>query len=242
MKILVLLRFSDVIHEFELNPLIVANMLKKKEENSTIDCVTMDRIATIDKMEVCCDYNIDHIYILNDSVFAGSDTFMTSYVLYQYIKDREYDLILSSYMSKYGETTHVPISLAALWNVPFAINVFDITSIHPFVCKQKLEHYNESVCIPMPCVISIGNIISEELELDGMPSLFQTMDSEQNITVLNAKDIDVVKSEDIDIFTQVYSAEKIVHPKKEKRDVTDVGSAKKIILDHINYNKIKLYN
>lgn len=67
------------------------------------------------------------VILISDSVFAGSDTLATSYILSTAIKQMEYDLILCGRQSVDGDTAQVGPMLSQKLSIPVITNAMKIT-------------------------------------------------------------------------------------------------------------------
>lgn len=67
------------------------------------------------------------VILISDSVFAGSDTLATSYILSTAIKQMEYDLILCGRQSIDGDTAQVGPMLSQKLSIPVITNAMKIT-------------------------------------------------------------------------------------------------------------------
>ena len=67
------------------------------------------------------------VMLISDSIFAGSDTLATSYILSTAIKQMEYDLILCGRQSIDGDTAQVGPMLSQKLSIPVITNVMKIT-------------------------------------------------------------------------------------------------------------------
>ena len=64
--------------------------------------------------------------LITDSLFAGSDTLATSYILSTAIRKMEYDLILCGRQSIDGDTAQVGPMLSQMLEIPLITNAFDV--------------------------------------------------------------------------------------------------------------------
>ena len=67
------------------------------------------------------------VMLISDSIFAGSDTLATSYILSTAIKQTEYDLILCGRQSVDGDTAQVGPMLSQKLSIPLITNAMKIT-------------------------------------------------------------------------------------------------------------------
>ena len=237
MNILVLLRLSEDYFEDELKHLLLANSIKKHYKNVNIDCVTMDRRDVASKLSRCAEFPIRRIYILNDDQFAGADTFLTSYVISRFIElKNDYDIIIGNHKSRYGETAHVPVTIASLLGYQLACNIFDIYYEDKMKCLQQLDCFNETIELETPCIITCAGIMADTIEIEGIPNLFQIQSDSPETVYISAKDIEFEKNEYVNVFSQVIYAEKIEQKEKSKQEIEDQVIARKILFENIGIN------
>jgi electron transfer flavoprotein alpha/beta subunit len=77
----------SIVNPFDENAVEAALQLKEKH-GGTVTVVTMGPPQAAEALKTCVAMGVDHIYLVSDRAFAGSDTWATSYTLSQAIKDR----------------------------------------------------------------------------------------------------------------------------------------------------------
>ena len=94
----------------------IAWALRCKQERAdvTVEIVTMGPESVLDCVRDLLRRGADRATILSDKWFAGSDTYATSLILAAYLKESDFDLILSGTRSLDGDTAHVPAQVAQL--------------------------------------------------------------------------------------------------------------------------------
>ena len=102
----------------------IEEALKIKEKTDAKICsVSMSVKSNIKVLKDILAYGVDDAILLNDSVFAGSDTNATAYILSQAIKKIKSDLIICGKASSDSATSQVGIGVAAKLDIPFLYNV-----------------------------------------------------------------------------------------------------------------------
>ncbi|MGL5347549.1 MAG: electron transfer flavoprotein subunit beta/FixA family protein [Peptostreptococcaceae bacterium] len=99
--------------------------LKDKDENATIELITMAPRSVISILEDLLRRNIDKATLISDKKFQGSDTFATSMILSKYIEGEKYDLILGGTNTLDGDTGHVINQVAECLDIWSFSNVLD---------------------------------------------------------------------------------------------------------------------
>ncbi len=225
MNILVLVRFSKDERNEEYVPLMWAKILKKYY-GANIYCLTMDAKEKCSRYEKCYDYNVTQLFMLSDAQFVASDTYTTSKIISYGIKRTgiKFDIILTSYLSNFGETSHVPVSLAAEMDLPFAINVTDIIcNEQTLTCVEDLNEYIQQINIPFPALIAVSNAQTQKFLNVNKPTLFDICNLERNDTKIYSLDDIHIKPEACGkkgSLTEVVASEKLT-AKKEHEIIDD---------------------
>jgi electron transfer flavoprotein beta subunit len=106
----------------------------------------------------------DSAVLLNDKLFAGSDTQATSYVLSKGIeKIGNYELVICGKQSTDGDTAQVGPSIAEKLNLPFVTNVVKLTIIDDALmrCTKLVERGYVTVEFSLPALITVSKGINE---------------------------------------------------------------------------------
>lgn len=151
------------INPYDLLVLHKALELKAKYMGEII-CISMGNRATEDLLRKCYAMGADRTILLCDSMFAGSDTFATSYILSGAIKRLSPDIVLCGEKAVDGETGQVPIGLAKRLEMT-CVNAVDsieeCSEQHMIVCKKNKE-WREVVKVEYPSLIVFRNFVREE--------------------------------------------------------------------------------
>jgi len=92
------------------------------------------------------------VILISDSIYAGSDTLATSYILSKQIEKMDYDLILCGRQSIDGDTAQVGPMLSAKLGIPLITNAMSINWKDNEVCAStRLGEENAQ----MPCLITL---------------------------------------------------------------------------------------
>ena len=199
MKIICLVKFTPDVdafeYDYENNVLIRDNVkqiinpddacalgfairLKKKHPELEIEVATMGPLSVKKNMEDILRRRIEKATLLSDSQFSGSDTLATSLILGTYLKQAEYDVILTGSQTLDGDTAHVPAQLAEYLGIS---HMSGITRIDEDTFLQGIPHvevdtekYIDTYAIPFPAILSIRKeskyklpfVRYDDLELD----------------------------------------------------------------------------
>ena len=133
---------ESIIDEFDINPydyyaLLIAIEYKKKY-NARIICLSMGPSSSSNVLRKCLLFGADEAILLNDSIFSGSDTFSTSYILSKAIEKIDVvDFVFFGMKSLDGETGQVGIAVSTWLNAPLITNIKGISYFE----KEKHENH-----------------------------------------------------------------------------------------------------
>ena len=117
--------------------------------------VSMSPLSAKDKLHSLTRLGVKKVYLLSDKLYAGSDTLATSYILSEWIKNKNFDLVFCGRQSIDGDTAQVGPCLATFINFSLITNVMKINSISDSVnCDTRLE--NE--CAKLPALLTVERI------------------------------------------------------------------------------------
>lgn len=162
MKILVCVKVTDG----EINPF----------DESAIECaLRLSDDVTVISM---CPKSAEHallpltrlgaeVILISDSVYAGSDTLATSYILSEAIKKLEFDLILCGRQSVDGDTAQVGPMLSKMLNIPVITNAMSVRAENGFV-SVKIRDGEEKVNPPALVTVERGYVLR-------FPSIFSKL-------------------------------------------------------------------
>jgi electron transfer flavoprotein beta subunit len=137
----------------------------------------------------------DEGYLLSDRIFAGSDTWSTSFVLAKGIKKLEpYDLVICGSWSLDGSTGHVGAQLAeflGIWNVSQVTAVEGIENSQVRTRSQIEKGYREMIS-PLPLLMTV----THEINTPRFISLFGVMEAEgKPLQIWSASEIGIIPEE-----------------------------------------------
>lgn len=133
-------------------------MKKKDPQNNFIEVVSMAPTSIIPQIEDILRVGFDKATLISDSLYAGSDTYVTSKILSKYLKDIDYDCILSGTHSIDGDTSHVPSQIAQCLNLDHlnSINKIDEDSFNNLSATVTVDSESSSTTyeIELPSILS----------------------------------------------------------------------------------------
>ncbi|MGH4140034.1 electron transfer flavoprotein subunit beta/FixA family protein [Clostridium sp.] len=181
MKIICLVKFipdvDNFTYDYEKNVLVRENVklilnpedacalafaLKIKEKNSDtyVEIVSMAPQSTIPLIEDLLRLGVDSATLISDKFYVGSDTYVTSRIIAKYLREEEYDFILTGSHSLDGDTAHIPAQLAEILQISQISNIVKVyeeslekDSVIVMVdCEKTFSKYE----MALPSVLSIG--------------------------------------------------------------------------------------
>lgn len=165
----------------------LAFAIKKNRPDTVIEILCMGPKSVLPMIEDLGRLGADKITLISDKHFVGSDSYVTSKILGTYLKNTEYDLILTGNHSLDGDTSHVPPQIADMLDIPQMSNVISV----------DLETLNSD---------SIGFIVENEfrqeeysMELPGVLSL--NKDSKYKLPYISYEDMNRSVQDKIHVIT-----------------------------------------
>jgi len=148
-----------------LNPedacaLAFALRIKGKNPETFVEIVSMAPQSTISLIEDLLRLNVDKATLISDKLYVGSDTYVTSKIIAKYLREEEYDFILTGSHSLDGDTAHIPSQIADILQISQLSNIVKVyeeslendSVIVVVDCEKNISKYE----IALPCVLSIG--------------------------------------------------------------------------------------
>lgn len=161
--------------EGELNPFdecALEEALKIPE--SSVYVVSMSPMSANDKLHSLTRLGVKKVFVLSDSLYAGSDTLATSYILSEWIKKQSFDMIFCGRQTIDGDTAQVGPCLATILGYNLITNVMEITEIGDMVkCKTRMGDEE----VKLPALLTV-----ERINTLRFPSIFSKLGE---IEVLN---------------------------------------------------------
>ena len=112
-------------------------------ENAEVSVVSMCPVSASDVLRSLTRLGVKDVYLLSDKVYAGSDTLATSYILSEFLKTKDFDLIFCGRQTIDGDTAQVGPCLATILGIGLITNVMEICDINDEVCcKTRLGEEN----------------------------------------------------------------------------------------------------
>jgi len=178
----------SIVNPFDENAVEAALQLKEKHGGS-VTVITMGPPQASEALKTCVAMGADHVYLVSDRAFAGSDTWATSYTLSQAIKKLgKFDLIICGKQAIDGDTAQVGPGIAEWLGLP-QVTFVSRVEVNGRAAKVErlLEEANEIVECPLPAVLTVVKQINEP-RLPSLKGLMRAKKAE--IKTLNAAEIE----------------------------------------------------
>jgi len=178
MKILCLLKFVPDVdqpqYDYERNILVREKMrlmlnpedvtalataldFKQDVPETTIEAVSMAPRGALPYMEDLVRRGIDQATLISDPQYAGSDTWVTSRVLAQYIGTRDFDCIFCGTRTLDAGTGQVPAQLAEALGLPLMVGISNLVELTPQQEQTIVDVDGETAMlrfsVPLPAVL-----------------------------------------------------------------------------------------
>lgn len=180
---------KSIINPFDMYAIEEAVRLKERYGGKTI-VLTMGPPQAEAALREALSMGIDEAVLASDRLFAGSDTWATSYTLSKAIKKiGDFSLIICGKQAADGDTAQVGPGISAHLDIPQVTYVKKIEEIKNNNAKveRMTEEGFDIIEIPIPCLFTVV----KEINTPRVPSLKNMMRSKTaKITLLTALQID----------------------------------------------------
>jgi len=153
---------ASIINPLDLYAVETGIQLKEKLGGKII-VITMGPRSAEKALREAISMGCDDGVLISGKEFAGSDTWVTSYVLSEAIKKiGDYDLILAGERATDGETGQVGPEIASFLDLPMAAYTSRIVelNIESVVIERLIEEEYETLRLSMPALLTVIKEIS----------------------------------------------------------------------------------
>ncbi len=165
--------------------------MKKKDPQSFIEVVSMAPSSITSQLENILRVGFDKATLISDSLYAGSDTYVTSKILSKYLDKIDYDCILSGTHSIDGDTSHVPSQIAQCLNLDHLNSIYQIEedTFNNSSAVVTVENEKSSITyeIGLPAVLSLSRESSYRLPYVRYKNL--NLDVSDKLNIISNKDL-----------------------------------------------------
>ena len=130
----------------------------RDRHDGEVTVITMGKRSASALLIQAATLGADNLYLINDEIYAGSDTYVTAMILAKAISSLpEFDLIICGRRAIDGETGQVGPQLSVIFEIPCATNIDGIiqTSAEKIVCRRLTEFGHETLEIDYPALITV---------------------------------------------------------------------------------------
>ena len=206
---------ESIINPFDTYALEEGVRLKERC-GGKVTAITMGPPQAENALRETISLGADEAILISDRVFAGSDTWATSYVLSRPLaKITDYDVIICGKQTLDGDTGQVGSGLSEMLGVPFVAYVSKIDEIKEGYIRvhRMVEEGYEVLEMALPAVITVV----KEINVPRLPSLRGSMKAKTaQIPVWTAADIGV-EEDKAGIAGSPTRVVKIFFPKREHK-------------------------
>ena len=206
---------ESIINPFDTYALEEGVRLKERC-GGKVTAITMGPPQAENALRETISLGADEAILVSDRVFAGSDTWATSYVLSRALaKIADYDVIICGKQTLDGDTGQVGSGLSEMLGVPFVAYVSKIDEIKEGYIRvhRMVEEGYEVLEMALPAVITVV----KEINVPRLPSLRGSMKAKTaQIPVWTAADIGV-EEDKAGIAGSPTRVVKIFFPKREHK-------------------------
>jgi len=206
---------ESIINPFDTYALEEGVRLKERC-GGKVTAITMGPPQAENALRETISLGADEAILISDRVFAGSDTWATSYVLSRALaKIADYDMIICGKQTLDGDTGQVGSGLSEMLGVPFVAYVSKIDEIKEGYIRvhRMVEEGYEVLEMVLPAVITVV----KEINVPRLPSLRGSMKAKTaQIPVWTAADIGV-EEDKAGIAGSPTRVVKIFFPKREHK-------------------------
>ena len=179
---------ASIINPFDMYAIEEALRIKEKV-GGTVTAITMGPPQAESALREAMSLGVDHVILLSDRKFAGSDTWATSYTLAAGIKKiGSYDVILCGKQASDGDTAQVGPGIAVQLDLPQSMFVKKVRDIKEksMTVERMTEEGSDVIETQLPCVLSVV----KEINTPRLPSLKGKMRAKKaEITKWTADDL-----------------------------------------------------
>jgi len=153
---------KSIINPFDENALEEALRIKEKNKAS-VTCISMGPPQAKEALRKALAMGVDEVFLISDPLFAGSDTWATSYILSQSIRKLgSFDLIIAGKQAIDGDTGQVGPALAEFLGIPQITYVRKLEVEDGRIrAERTLEDYFEVVEAKLPLLVTVTKEINE---------------------------------------------------------------------------------
>jgi len=181
----------SIINPFDENAIEAALQLKDTH-GGKVTVISMGPPQVEEALRNAISLGVDDVILLSDRLFAGADTWATSYTLSQAIrKIKDFDLIICGKQATDGDTAQVGPGIAEFLGIPlitYVKKICDIKDKKSIIVEREIEDGYEVIETSLPSLVTVTREINETR----MPSLKGKMRAKKaEITTWGVSDLNL---------------------------------------------------
>ena len=183
-----------IINPYDLFALEKCLAFKKDNPGCTITCLSMGPLLSSEALTRALAMGADEAFLLNDPLFAGSDTIATTYTLTTaFAKIGAFDLVVCGKKAVDGETGQVVFSLAAGLDLRCISNIEELLQIeaHQIIARQRTGEWVRKIAFKYPALISFSDFRISQPSIP-LPALKRA--KKKGVAIWRAEDLDLGRS------------------------------------------------
>lgn len=154
---------ESIINPLDLYAIELAIQIKERVGGETV-ALTMGPPKAMEALKEAVAMGIDEACLLSDKVFGGSDTWATSYVLAEAIKELgDFDLIICGERATDGDTGQVGPGIASFLDIPVLSYVNKLEKITDDLCTvhRLIEEGEDVSACGFPLLLTVVKEVSD---------------------------------------------------------------------------------
>ena len=154
---------ASIINPFDMYA-IEEGLRLKERLGGKVTVITMGPPQAEEVLREAVSLGADEVVLISDRVFAGSDTWATSYTLAEAIKKLDgYDIIMCGKQAIDGDTAQVGPGIGIFLDIPQITFVKKIEEINEktLTAERMTEEGYDVVETPLPCLLTVVKEINE---------------------------------------------------------------------------------
>ncbi len=212
----------------------------KEKYSAHITVITMGPPSAKEVLYEALAMGAESAVLICDKIFAGSDTYATSWILAEAIKKHcnNIDLILCGAFTSDSETAQVGPQLAERMNLP-AVAYVEKIEVHAKTLRVRrtVDNFRETMEMEFPALITVSmeNYQPRYVELGGLEEAF----SKNQVKVLDASSLGITSAE-IKKEGSRTKVRKVFLRKTQKENIILTGIAANVVNEFLNKYERKI--
>jgi electron transfer flavoprotein beta subunit len=212
----------------------------KEKYSAHITAITMGPPSAKEVLYEALAMGADSTVLICDKIFAGSDTYATSWILAKAIKKHcnNVNLILCGAFTSDSETAQVGPQLAERMNLP-AVAYVEKIEVHAKTLRVRrlVDNFRETLEMEFPALVTVSmeNYLPRYAELGGLEKAF----AENQVTVLDAATLGINATE-IKKEGSRTKVRKVFLRKTQKENIFLTGIAANVVNEFLNKYERKI--